>query len=180
MWDQSWIWSLHYRSKTKNVSSFLTLVGLVVLHSVGFLSGKRKAVPVEHISCLPCAPTDPHATHGSAPWITVSSSTTTLRALDQRTMTRKHISKPGVSSFTQIFTGSQSFREKETPVSPHLPTTPTWMALSWVLLYSWRSFKRHLLPKYWEVSEKSTRARLFVTCSCYRIQRQKNPVVRSY
>lgn len=133
MWDQSWIWSLHYRSKTKNVSSFLTLVGFVVLHSMGFLSGMRKAVPVEHLSCLPCAPTDPHATHGSAPWITVSWSTTTLRALDQRTVIRKVTSKAGVSSFTQsVIHDPKALWEKETPpVSPntYLLPQPEWLCL---------------------------------------------------
>lgn len=130
MWDQSWIWSLHCRSKTKNVSSFLTLVGFVVLHSLGFLSGVREAVPVEHISCLPCAPTDPYATHDSAPWITVSWSTTTLRALDPRTVTRKVISKAGVSSFTQsVIQDPKTLREKESRPNTYLPPQPEWLCL---------------------------------------------------
>lgn len=129
MWDQSWIWSLHYRSKTETVSSFLTLAGFVVLHSMEFLSGMRKAGPVEHISCLLWAPTVPC---GSAPWIPGSWSTTRLRDLDQRTMTRKLTSKSGVSSFTPVLQDPKALWEKETPpVSPstYLPPQPEWLCL---------------------------------------------------
>lgn len=123
----------------------------------------------------------PHKT--CIPWVTgtlhwstrqITTSWGAESQLKVSTLPRRPRSESHIGCFTQDTRALMGGKGNFCHLSKLLPTNPTWMALFWVLPYSWRSFIRHPLPKLSVCLDKSIRVLLLRKVSCYRVQRKRN------